>query len=137
MISKIFKIQEFVPEHIYLKRGEKAWELIDDRLIITAEALKKAFPLGTMTINNWVWGGDRMWSGLRTLESKYYSETSQHTFGRAIDCIFSEYSAQEVRTYIIDNPELFPYVTGIEDFNGMSWVHIDVRNSDLVKIFKK
>jgi len=135
--STLFKIQEFVPEHIYLKRGEKAWELIDDRLILTAETLKGLFPQGTMTINNWLWAGNRTESGLRTPESKYYSETSQHSFGRAIDCIFSEYSAQEVRTYIIDNPGLFPYITGIEDYNGMGWVHIDVRNSDLVRIFKK
>ena len=137
MKSKSFIIQELVPEHIYIKRGEKAWELIDDRLIKMIDVLKAKFPKGTMTINNWKWGGDRMWSGLRTPESKYYSETSQHSFGRAIDCIFSEYSAQKVRTYIIDNPGLFPYITGIEDYNGMSWVHIDVRNSDLVKIFKK
>jgi hypothetical protein len=136
--SEIFRIEEFVDPEIYKVRGEKAWELIDVRIIITAEALKKRFPLGTMTINNWVWGGDRLWSGLRTPRSKYYSETSQHSFGRALDCVFSAYSAKEVRQYVITNPEEFPYVTGIEDFDNMSWVHLDCRNTvdGAVAIFK-
>ena len=134
MISKYFKVQELVPEHIYLARGEKAWELIDDRVISTIDTLKERFPKGTMTINNWLWGGDREWSGLRTSDSPYYSWTSQHSFGRAIDAVFSAYEVEEVRQDIIDNPEVYPYIKGLE--LEVSWLHIDTRNCDKLKVFK-
>lgn len=136
MKANNFIIQELVPEHIYEKRGEKAWELIDDRLIETLNTIKKRFPAGTATINNWFWRGNREWSGLRTTESKWFSETSQHAFGRAADIIFSEYLAEEVRQDIINNPDIYPHVKGIE--TGITWLHIDVRNTidDKVKIFR-
>ena len=137
MKSKHFKIQELVPEHIYKARGEKSWELLDEKLLKTIDTLKEQFPKGSMTINNWLWGGNRNWSGLRTPDSPDYSETSQHTFGRAADMKFSAYDEADVRKFIINNPEMFPYVKGIEDFKGMTWVHIDVRNTlnDTVSLF--
>lgn len=135
MKSRYFKIHELVPEHIYKSHGEKAWKLIDDRLIKSIDTLKEHFNLGTMTINNYFWNGDRYWSGLRTPESPYYSETSQHSFGRAADAIFSDYTAEEVRHYIIDNIHLFPHIKGLE--LGVSWLHVDVRNEDYLTRFKK
>lgn len=136
MKSKNFKLQEFLPRHVYEERNEKGWQLLDDRLIAVADRLKDKFPLGTMTINNWLWGGNRNWSGLRTPESPYYSPYSQHTFGRAFDAVFSYYKAEDVRKYLIDNKHEFPEITGIENFDGMTWVHVDVRNSDRVLIFE-
>ena len=79
-----------------------------------------------MTINNWLWNGNRNQSGLRSDDSKYYSPTSQHSFGRAIDCVFSIYSVDEVREYLIQNQDEFPEMKGIE--NKVSWLHVDVRN---------
>ena len=133
-----FVIQELVPEEVYKKRGEKAWELIDPRLITTIDAIKRKFSKGTMTINNYKWGGDRSQSCLRTLSfyksaEKMDSSFSQHKYGRAIDCVFSAYSTDEVRQYIIDNPKEFPYVKGIE--LGTTWLHVDVRNTPIVKTF--
>jgi uncharacterized protein YcbK (DUF882 family) len=134
MKSKYFKIYELVPEHIYRHYKEKSWKFIDSRLIETIDKLKEHFNLGTMTINNYYWGKDRHWSGLRTPKSPDYSETSQHTFGRAADCVFSHYSAEEVRNYIVNNPHEFPYIKGLE--LGVSWVHLDVRNEDNLVTFK-
>lgn len=135
MKSKYFKITELVDKETYSIRGELAWELIDNHLIITIDKLKEKFSKGTITINSWMWNGDREWSGLRTTKSPDYSKYSQHTFGRAIDCIFSDYTTKEVREYIINNKEEFPFVKGIEI---ASWLHIDVRNTidEEVKIFK-
>jgi len=128
MVSKSFKIEELVPPTVFNARGFKSWELIDDKLIITMDAIKARFPLGTMTINNWVWGGDRRWSGLRTPDAaEYYSQTSQHSFGRALDAVFSAYDVEEVRQYILANPEEFPHVKGVE--LGTGWLHVDVRNT--------
>lgn len=136
MKSKHFKLQEFLPKHVYKARGEKGWQLLDDRLIAVADRLKEKFPEGTMTINNWLWGGNRNWSGLRTPESPDYSPYSQHTFGRAFDAVFSAYDEAEIRRYLIDNKHEFPEIKGIENFDGMVWVHVDVRNSDRVLIFE-
>lgn len=125
--SKYFKIEELVSRETYKARGERAWQLIDPNLIETIDRLKEVFPDGTMTINNWVWGGNRNESGLRVQGMKHYSPYSMHSFGKAADCIFSHYDTEEVRQYIIDNPKEFPYVKGIE--LGVSWLHIDTRNS--------
>lgn len=128
---KHFIIQELVPEHIYDKRGDKAWELLDQRALITLDALRERF--GYTTVNNWSMGGNREWSGLRTYNSPYFSETSQHSFGRAFDCIFQGRIAEDVRQYILANPKEFPYITSVE--LGTSWLHFDVRNTDAVKTF--
>lgn len=134
MKSKYFSIQELVPKAIYAARGEKAWELIDERLIKTLDFIKERFPLGTITVNNWKWGGDREWSGLRTPVSPYYSETSQHAYGRAIDAVFSRYTAEQIRKDILKNPSLYPHIKGVE--LDVSWLHIDTRNVDAVLSFK-
>ena len=74
-----FAIHELVPPHVFEQRGEKAWELLDDRLLVTLDRLRERY--GSMTVNNYYWGSDREWSGLRTNDSPYYSPYSQHTFG--------------------------------------------------------
>jgi len=132
--SKYFKIHELVPKKMYEKYGEKAWRYVDVRLIQSIDKLKEHFNLGTMTINNYFWGGDREWSGIRTPESPYYSYGSQHSYANAFDIVFSDYSAEEVRNYIIDNQHEFPHIKGLE--LGVSWVHLDVRNEDELVLFR-
>ena len=134
MKSKYFKIHELVPQHIFQKRGEKSWKYIDERLISSIDTLKEHFSNGTMTINNYHWNGDRNWSGLRTPDSTDYNETSMHSMGKAIDCVFSNYAADEVRMYILQHASFFPYIKGIED--TVSWLHIDTRNEDTVVVFQ-
>lgn len=134
MRSKHFMIQELVPKHVFAKRGTKAWKYIDERLIASIDTLKEHFSTGSMTINNWYWNGDRHWSGLRTPDSPDYNETSMHSMGKAVDCIFSDYTAEEVRLYILSNKGFFPYIKGMED--TVSWLHIDVRNEDELKLFQ-
>lgn len=135
MKSKYFKIHELVPKSVLDKRGEKSWELINPLIIQTIDKLKEHFDEGTITINSWKWGGDREWSGLRTPDSSYYSSTSQHALGNAVDMIFSDYSSDDVRLFIKNNPDMFPHIKGVE--NGISWVHVDVRNADTIQYFNK
>ena len=129
-----FKIHELVPPAVYEARGEKAWELMDDRLLKTIDYLRERF--GPATINNYEYGGDRQWSGLRTPESPYYSPYSQHSFGRAADIIFKDETVDEVRSFLLDNPQLLDlrYINAVE--LDTSWLHIDVRNTDRIKTFK-
>jgi hypothetical protein len=121
---KHFKIYELVSEDIYKKRGEKAWYLFDSRALEMLDKVREFS--GSLTVNNWYWKGNREWSGLRTPESPYYSPYSQHTYGRAFDCIAREKTAQELREHILSNPEEFPYIRGIE--LGVSWLHFDTGN---------
>lgn len=138
---QFFEIHELVPPSVFEARGEKAWELLDDRLLRAVDALRERF--GPATINNYKWGGDRQWSGLRMSESPWFSPYSQHTFGRAADLIFKDVEADKVRKWLerwhdyevrdcLTNAELLG-ITGIE--KGISWVHIDVRNFDGLKLF--
>jgi len=132
MVSKHFAVHELVPKKMYDKYGEKAWRYVDIRLIETVDKLKEHFDEGSMTINNYYWGGSREWSGIRTPESKYYSYGSQHSYANALDIVFSEYTTKEVRDYVLNNLDEFPYIKGLE---VASWVHIDVRNEDNIVIF--
>ena len=135
MKSKYFRIEELVPKELYDVLGEKmCWKLFDDRLIEMLDKIKEKFPDGSMTVNNWVWGGDRNWSGLRLPGKPYYSPTSQHSLGKAIDAVFSAYTAEEVRHGIMANIEEFPYIKGIED--DVSWLHVDVRDRQELLVFK-
>jgi len=129
-----FKIHELVSPDIYKSRGEKAWQLLDDRALWTLDALRDKY--GAITVNNYFWGGDREWSGLRTHNSPYYSPTSQHSFGRAFDCIFHSHTAETIRKHIQANPDadIFKYIRGIE--LDVTWLHFDVRNCDRIITFK-
>lgn len=131
---KHFRVEELVPKHIFQKRGDKALELIDDRVLITIDTLREL--LGKpITINNWVWGGDRNWSGLRTAGfyknlQAYEDSLSQHKYGRAVDMLVKDMNAADVRKFIYDNKDKFPYVTFVEV--DISWVHIDCRNCEAI-----
>ncbi len=87
-----FAIHELVPPHVYQDRGEAAWQLLDERLLITLDKLRIRY--GPTTVNNYYWGSEREWSGLRTVDSPYYRPYSQHTFGRAADCLFQNRTAE-------------------------------------------
>jgi len=130
---KYFRIEELVPRDVFNVRGNASWELLDEKILITIDRLRKRY--GPMTINNWVWGGDRMWSGLRTSDSPYYSRFSQHSFGRAVDVLFKNITAEEVRQDILNNKndEAFEYINSFE--SNVSWLHIDVRNCTRVKVY--
>ena len=90
-----FSIHELVPPNVIHAQEERALQLLDERLLITLDRLHKRY--GSITVNNWYWGRVREWSGLRTKDSPYYSEFSQHTFGRAADCLFGDHTAESVR----------------------------------------
>jgi len=125
---KHFKVQEFVDKTTYSVRGDKSIALMDWRMLWTADAIREYFGK-PMTINNWHVGGDRYWSGVRNPKSLNFSKYSQHTFGRALDFYIAGIDSSKIRKTILDNPQegSFQYITTLEDFDGMSWVHIDCR----------
>jgi hypothetical protein len=128
-----FSIHELVPPGVFNKRGEKAWELLDDRLLVTLDRLRKKY--GSITVNNYYWGKEREWSGLRTSDSPFYSPFSQHSFGRAADCLFANHPSEKVRQDILANPSdtVNEFIGSIE--LGVSWLHFDIRNCDRIKTY--
>lgn len=129
---EFFSIEELVPRAVYEARGERAWELLDDRMLITLDALRNAF--GAITVNNWHKNGDRNWSGLRTADSPYGTEFSQHRFGRAADCLFHHEKVEIVREVILSEKNRFEYINSVE--LDTSWLHFDVRNCDRIKTYR-
>lgn len=121
-----FKAQEFASRSAFERYGNRVLRYIDTRILITADQLRNQF--GPMTINNWSWGGEREFSGLRLAGDNHFSKTSDHSWGRAIDGIFLRATAQEVRDYIEDNPEQFPFITFIEEGKGITWLHVGCPN---------
>ncbi len=124
-LSKNFFLDEYIPKDLYLlheNRPTVLMGLIDQNLVKADQKLRNIF--GPATINNWWNGGDRNWSGLRLPASPFYSPTSQHSFGRASDKLFSQHSADEIRSYIKLN-FLNLGINCIED--KVTWLHSDVR----------
>jgi len=124
-VSKNLSLDEYIPKelyNLYRTRTHILIGLIDQRVIRADQMLRDHF--GPVTINNW-WGGNgREWSGLRIPGSPYFSQTSQHSYGRASDKIFRDATPDEVRAYIKDNWEELG-ITCIEE--NVTWVHSDVR----------
>lgn len=128
---RFFKVQELVPPSIYGEYGSIALRLIDDRVLMTLDQLRLTF--GPCTVNDWCFGGRFEQSGLRTDECKEFSPTSQHTFGRAMDCKFSNHPSYEVREYVIKNKSTFPFIVFME--TDISWFHFDVRNGERITLW--
>jgi hypothetical protein len=126
MIPKFFGVKGLVSEKVYKDRGERSISLIDARIVITADRLRKRF--GPAVVNNWSWGGAINGAGLRMQYDNDYRPYSQHSFGRALDLHFSNHEAEEVIKHILDNQEAteYEFITGIE--LDVSWLHIDCRN---------
>ncbi len=142
--SKHFALQELVSPEIYAERGESAWKLLDDRLLITADQIRETF--GPLFCNTWhskklqeACGQVRKYSGLRPFESSDpdfpKTKWSDHKYGRALDMISLTKTAEEMRKYIIQNRTKFPHLTALEV--DISWLHFAVRNIDAIELIPK
>ena len=134
-IPKHFKIEELVPpEYMSKYTPYQLWMMFDSRILKGADMLRERH--GSMTINNWLWGGDYKYSGIRP-ESWYKGPSaSQHRFGRALDPKFKKSTPQEVRQDIKNNIMLFgDFIKRVEK-DTPTWVHIDTgQNENGIKFF--
>lgn len=126
MRPRSFILQELVDPITHKARGERAWELLDPRALITLQALRDKF--GPCIVNNWAAGGLFKESGLRSFSTGTGAAYSQHKYGRAFDCKFKAATSREVSAYVLANRQEFPHLTVIEDVNYTpTWFHFDVR----------
>jgi hypothetical protein len=119
-------LDEYISKELYIKYHEKKphylLNMLSRQTVISDQMLRDHF--GTVIINNWIADGDRQWSGIRTIDSSYYRQFSEHTYGRASDKLFKYATAEEVREYIEDYWKELG-ITCIE--KDVSWVHSDNR----------
>ena len=138
-IKKYFGIKELVCPHVYEIWGESAWQFLDDRMLESLAFIREG--LGKpIVVNNWAKGGQYSQRGLRcntcilviekTDLRKVY--LSAHIFGQAVDFNVVGMTAEEVRQWIIDHADELPHALRLED--GVSWVHMDVRNKSVEKV---
>jgi hypothetical protein len=123
-IPKHFAIEEFVPPEKFKLMGEAALTLMDSRILITADQLREFFDT-TITINNYKWKGDRIYSGWRPQDCPEGAPNSAHKAGQAIDCIIHEINGEQARREIIKNRTKFPYITRME--KDVIWLHVDCK----------
>lgn len=133
---KFFSAHELVPESLYQERGDDCYRFMNPNLLLTADILRDNF--GPMFVNTYKLGinvvqafGLRNESGLRIPGQKHFKLTSDHSRGNAIDAVFANVSAQEVRAKIISREIQFNWPVVIEcTMNGeeISWLHIATPN---------
>lgn len=136
-LKNYFKIQEFVDQKTYKAHGERAWKFLDTDFLHAVLIIRINLKKG-MTFNNWSIGGKFSQRGLRTNicsivkkkteASKLY--LSAHLLGKGGDFDVKGMSAEEVRNWIKENEDLFPFKIRLEwKFNStgkaISWVHLD------------
>ena len=143
-----FRLEEFFSEDFLFANplNENLWRLIDSRLLVTADRLRKRY--GPMIVNDYKWGGDNQLRGYRSvwdlLDKRHLTQTgdilpimstftSQHCFGRALDAKFNQVPVEDVRVDILNDPDCyhFAFITAVE--MDVDWLHIDVRNWDKEK----
>jgi len=134
-----FKLQEYVPQSVYNEHGDMSVRFISTALINAdfqlLQDLEKHYdrPI-SCSINTWVFGGNRNYSGLRVKGEPYYSEYSMHSFGCASDKIFqfkdndAPLTTSDVYSFIRLNEAKY-YDMGIrrmEDIkDARTWIHWD------------
>jgi hypothetical protein len=128
---KHFATHELVPPKMFEERGDKALHLLNPQVLELADLLREIY--GPTFINTYNLGENvirayklREWSGIRTPDSKWYRPYSQHTFGNALDMVFRDVTAEQVRSDIIDGVIELPYPVVLE--KSVSWIHIACAN---------
>lgn len=126
-IKTYFSIKELVGKRTYKKYEQRAWRFLDYRLLYALLIIRTNLGL-SITVNY----GNKQQRGLRTIVQQmvknfFYKDKlyiSAHLLGKAVDFDVKGMTAREVRNWIINNKDLFPFKIRLE--NNVSWVHLDV-----------
>lgn len=136
-ICQHFSIAELVPENLYNTLHEDVlWDMFDPDLLRFADWLKGFCKGASITVNDWEWSGRFYQSGLRTKDSEWYSEGSQHSIGCALDFKVRGYTSHGLRAALRKYEESvapIPYITRIED-DTQGWLHCDTKPTGMDKI---
>ena len=135
-LKAYFDIRELVGKSTYKKYGERAWIFLDYRLLWFLLIIRVELN-SSITVNNWHIGGKFSQRGLRTNVQqifKYFFKIrrlylSGHVMGKAVDFDVKGLEADEVRMWMAQNKDLFPFKIRVEeskDGEPITWNHVDV-----------
>jgi hypothetical protein len=138
--TEYFALHELVCPHVFNKFGQAAWSFFDARLLITIDTLRDRIGK-PIFVNNWQSGGEFDERGLRCILCSQVKKAiavsrlyiSPHITGQAIDFDVQGLDAAEVREWIIENQNLWPYAIRLE--KNTSWVHLDTRDNGEDKVY--
>ena len=134
-ICKHFTLKELLPkqfyEEFYPQRGELLWQIFPRIGLVTIDQLREAY--GKMLCNTWKWGGNLQFCGYRPPTCSVGSLLSQHRFANAFDLHPQEVDVETIRQDILAGK--WPTIKGLE--LGVSWLHVDFRNSSRLITFTK
>lgn len=123
-----FEIEELVHPDIFETFGERSIHFLDPAMLRTIVAIRKKF--GPIVINDWMWGGNFKFSGLRPMDSTVGAKYSMHKYGKAADCKSEKYTPAEMQEFILANPHCFPDLRRMENVSHTpTWLHIDTANT--------
>ena len=130
--NKYFTVKELVSEDVYDLLGDNAIKLLDTNALEVLEDVREI--LGVPLIcNNWEFGGKRNYCGYREIPCTVGAPRSAHRDGKAFDLISVKMDAEKMRNILKQNAHKLRHKIRIED--GVSWLHIDVRNPYSDKIY--
>jgi uncharacterized protein YcbK (DUF882 family) len=126
-----FDVEELVDPVTWNILGDKAWWLLDPRMLWTLDQIRERYNR-VVTVNDWKWRTDKPFTmrGFRPAHTTVGGMHSQHRFGRASDFDVEGMTSEEVRQDILthrDDPA-FQHITCLE--TGTPHVHMDFRNWD-------
>ncbi len=124
-----FSVAELVDRQTFTDRGAKALYLFDSRILIIADLLRERYGpafVNTWSLNEFVRAayGVRDESGLRMPYHGSYSKYSQHVHGRALDMLFRDTTAADIRADIVSTDLDLPFKVVLE--KDVGWLHIAV-----------
>ncbi len=121
-----FQLEELVHPEIYDRIGSRSFDFLNPLLPLAVQGLRDEF--GSITVNDWVWGGNFINSGLRMPNyPDGFAELSSHRFGCAADCKFADADPLQVQLYIKSHADDFPYITRMENAEiTKTWLHVEV-----------
>lgn len=125
-LKNYFKITELVGSRTASKYGEVGWRFFETNALHALLILRKNIDKPVFCNR-----GNLEQRGLRTNVQHLVKDKTErnqlyisaHILGRAFDLDVQGMTAEEVRDWIEENADLFPFKIRLED--GVTWVHID------------
>ena len=131
MLYTPYKPRYFRPEELVPPESVKDWyRFCDYNMLIALDKIRERF--GSITINNYLWGGKLKYSGYRPPYCTEGEATSQHRYGRAFDLKFQTHvNLEDVIDYITT------YIPAIRIIRKYDWgLHVDNRNTDKIIVWR-
>lgn len=136
-ISTHFRIEEFVPKHVFEQFGVNAKWFVRPEVVKYMEFVRNHFGKA-ITINNWHTGGTFNFRGMRTSDCAEYKPFSQHSLVGAVDYNVEGMTSDEVYDYILAHEAEF-MAAGLTTMENKAmtkgWTHNDFRWTGLPHIF--